>query len=120
MAHLIDDIARSLATETPRRETLKLILGAFTATFFSSRLSAQTTCSPVCPSGKVCCTTGSKPFCATLPKTCCGNTKCSSTQNCCTTGTSPFCATVGKTCCGNTKCSSTQTCVDNRCVASPH
>jgi len=67
-----------------------------------------------CPASLACCTTGSRPFCATVPNSkCCGNTACRPGYTCCTTASNgqPFCATgANANCCGNSACSSGQTC----------
>ena len=125
MDYFVDEVARILASPVPRRQALRLIAGLVGSGVFEAfglrNAGAQTaatqaaaTCKPVCPSTKTCCTTGSKPFCATKPKTCCGNTSCDQKSTCCPGNGSPFCATQGKKCCGSTTCTATQTCCGNR------
>ena len=111
MQYLIDEIARSLASETPRRHALKAVLAALGATFLAQKSNAATAaCSPRCSSNQTCCTTGSRPFCVTQGKTCCGNAWADSSHVCCQTGSSPFVAAKGTTCCGNTSADSSHIC----------
>jgi hypothetical protein len=132
MSYFLDDVARILASPMPRRQSLRLLGGLIAGTFLGnlgirqaiaqqSSANAETRCgtgSLTCKSNQVCCTTGSKPFCVTMGKSCCGNTSCSSTaQTCCTTSSAPFCITKGKTCCGKTSCDPSHVCCNGVCCA---
>ena len=126
MSHMLDRAARILAKPASRRDSLRLIGGMFSGSVLGAlwvgRLNAQGVkvqgnagrCgSQTCHQDQKCCTTGSRPFCLTYGKTCCGNEGCrNSDQKCCTTGSAPFCATRGKTCCGNSACGT-----DDKCCA---
>lgn len=129
MDRFFDQAARILASATSRRQTLKLLgsvlVGGILGAVYPRRAAAQQTgaakvaCGDKkCPDDKVCCTTGSKPFCITEGKTCCGDKACGKKKICCTTGLAPFCATEGKTCCGDKACNKHHSCEDGRCAAS--
>ena len=78
MDRFFDEAARILASKMPRRRALgrlgALIGGSLMASLGASSAQAQTTICKVgsttitCGSGKVCCTTSSKPFCVSSGK----------------------------------------------------
>src|SRR5689334_10696604 len=110
MPHLVDDIARLLASPISRRQALRRAAGvlAFGAL---SRLGVKEASAASCNAnqiacGKNCCDSGtqqccpglSSPFCAAKTDKCCGDQRCPSNQFCCTTS-KPFCFTKGKKTC---------------------
>ena len=120
MDQLIDNLARELAKPTSghsRRGVIRLIgaamFGGVLAAWKPASLKAQT-CSPPCTGNKICCTSGSSPFCIPAGHTCCGNTGCNGSQQCCGTAASKFCAKATETCCGNKACAANETCCGNR------
>jgi len=137
MSHILDDIARIIASPMPRRRALQLLGATLAGGIFGSLgvrpIAAQqgnqgnqnnqgnqdnqgnkskNNCgSTNCSKNQVCCNVSPyKAFCATSGKTCCGNTAGDGNHVCCKTGSQPFLATRGKTCCGNTSCASGQIC----------
>ena len=123
MSHMLDRAARILAKPSSRRDSLKLIGGMFSSSvlgaLWAGRLNAQgedvqrnaARCgNQTCNRDQRCCTTGSRPFCLTLGKTCCGNVGCDSNKICCPNGARSFCATKGEVCCGSTAANSNQIC----------
>jgi len=155
MSYRIDDIARILATPMPRRQAFRLLTGTLAGgvlgslgirSAFGQATPNATACRPACPPLQTCCTTGTRPFCASRGQSCCGNysygfgQKCCTTgtvpfvvsnnrtccgngscfsfgQMCCTTGSSPFCASTGNTCCGNTSCQRGDVCCNGTCCS---
>jgi hypothetical protein len=119
MGNFFDQAARVIASPMPRRKALKALGGAAAAGILASlgikTASAQAACQPACPTNQFCCTTGTKPFCRTAKKICCGNGTCPSDQFCCTDGAKPFCRTAKKTCCGDVACGPDQTCCVGKC-----
>jgi len=113
MSHLVDDLARILASPTPRRKTLKLLGGALAGGLLGTlgvKRADAATCFPACRRGEFCCTSGSRPFCTPVGTTCCGNSACLPFQTCCSNGSNHFCAPFGWTCCGNGSCFPGQKC----------
>lgn len=135
MDQFIDNLARELAKPTSRRGVMRLIggamLGGLVAAWKPASLKAQT-CSPPCKKGRLCCTTGTSPFCTDDGKFCCGNTSCPNGHQCCGSGPTAACVNpktetccgnkackMGETCCNNTACcNAKQICVSGSCVAS--
>ena len=93
------------------------LLGGVVAAWKPASLKAQT-CSPPCKKNKICCTTGTSPFCTDDGKFCCGNTSCPNGHICCTTSASPFCINPSQTCCGSTSCKKGETCCNNTACCS--
>ena len=125
MAHIIDDIARILATPVPRRQAFRLLgrvlaggfvgaLGLKAQTVNSLNSNSGVICGNTrCQKNQTCCTQGQgayRPFCASQGKSCCGNSTMNSNQQCCRSGSSPFVAAKNQNCCGNGACNSGQTC----------
>ena len=115
MDQFLDNLARELAKPTSRRGVMRLIGGAMfgglVAAWKPASVKAQT-CSPPCKKNKICCTTGTSPFCITDGKICCGNTKCNANKQCCP-GPPAFCANPGDICCGTKSCKKGETCCYN-------
>ena len=115
MDHFLDQAARILASELPRRQALKrlggLVAGGLLATLGVKSVEAQG-----CPPGKPATSCPGNPspnpaFCVTSPKCACGTKKCNPTETCCPGNGNPFCATKGKPqCCGTKSCKTTDTC----------
>jgi hypothetical protein len=108
MSYFIDDVARTLAGPTPRRDALKLVgrflAGGLFGTFAVRQASAQpaAACNPACnTTSQQCCKTGTTPFCAQQNQICCGNTSCQQQRVCC----NGVCCNAGQTCLGNGRCS---------------
>ncbi len=116
MDKFLDQAARILASEMPRRQALRrlggLVAGGILATLGIESARAANpgpgACptGKTCPNGKGCCVTaGIKPFCATIGKECCGSTACKTTS--------------GEHCCGSKCCKQNQACLPNgKCAAS--
>lgn len=106
MDRFLDEAARILAGQTPRRQALRLLGGALAGALvaaFTTRRAGAAGCTPTsCPSGQKCCTTASPNFCVPTANTCCGSTSCAS----------------GIACCGGKCCKVGQGCVSGRCGAS--
>src|ERR1700722_88002 len=113
MSHIIDDVARILASPTPRRRALKMLgstlAGGVLAALGVNRLAGQATvqsnnqgggdnsggknCGRGCPGNQHCCPGfGQADFCAPGPQQCCGNNTCPPPQKCCGSGANAFCA----------------------------
>jgi hypothetical protein len=134
MDHLLDEAARILASPVPRRQALRLLTSALVTGVVSmlgiKRAEAQG-CSPPCRANQICCEgagsgggddddddrrNGSRGFCISQNRTCCGRESCSQNEICCRTSSRPFCANRNRTCCGRKSCGRNETCCGNaRC-----
>jgi hypothetical protein len=121
MAHIVDDIARILATPVPRRQAFQLVgrvlAGAFVGALGMKAQSANSNALVTCGFGRCassqCCNQAQGaffPFCASKGKTCCGNSTMTGSQKCCRTGVSPFVMNSNQSCCGNGACNSGHSC----------
>jgi len=125
MPHIVDDIARILATPVPRRQAFKLVgrvlAGAFVGALGmraqnanSANLNSGAICgSTRCQKNQTCCTQNQgafRPFCASQSKTCCGNSTVNGNQQCCRTSSIPFVTNSNQSCCGNGACNRGQLC----------
>src|ERR1700674_901105 len=117
MSYLIDDLARVLASPTPRRGALRLIGGALAAGLFGAlgleRAAAQViVCTPTCPTNRKCCQgcgSGVPNHCVPQNQQCPAN-PCGANRRCCGTGAAATCAPQGNQCCGNKSCNENQRC----------
>jgi hypothetical protein len=125
MSYLLDEVARTLAGPSSRRQTLRLlaniVAGGVLGSLGINRAEGQATAnspnhdrdncgSQNCSRTQTCCTTGTRPFCITQGKRCCGNSSVGLNETCCSTASTPFVVTKGKTCCGSSSCGQGQEC----------
>lgn len=111
MSHIIDDIARILASSMPRREAMRMLtktVGVGLLTMFGVE-EAFGICrgfgcgAQCCAIGETCCYGGfTPPFCAPAGRQCCGDSTCLATE----------------TCCDITCCAPGENCINARCSAS--
>ena len=121
MDHFLDQAARILASELPRRQALKR-LGGLVAGGILATLGVPSAYAQGCKGNQnltSCPGNPSPPFCVTNGKCACGTKKCNKNDTCCPGNGIPFCATKGKpTCCGTTSCKTDETCCGSKCCKS--
>ena len=143
MDKFLDQAARILASEMPRRQALRRIGGLITGGILAT-LGIDVAVAAPCttPGGKPGTNTACPgpapqpaPFCVTQGKCPCGTKKCNPAKEQCCPGIgtgNAFCAPQNQVCCGNDSCKSgefcgcngtkccksNQACVNGKCVAS--
>lgn len=111
MAHILDEIARILASPMPRRDAMKAmgkalgvgllaLVGADKAFGICSGFGCGANC---CSVGQTCCSGGFRPpFCAPAGRQCCSDSTCA----------------LNETCCDLACCAPGQSCISLRCGSS--
>jgi len=114
--HLLDNVARIMASQVPRRQAVKLIASGFAAAvmahFGIRSLLAQTSPSLTQGSNSVKCGNGYCP-----PGSSCINKQCCPSNLVCGSGTSQTCCPPLSTCIDNNCCASSQVCGKTCCPA---
>ena len=112
MSYLLDDVARSLASPSPRRRVLRLIGGALAGVLFGTlgleKAAAAGTCNNDnavgCNGNQTCCDGygNQSDFCIGQKQHCCANTYCVPPRFCCGTGATAVCCNDPNDCNTNT------------------